>query len=471
MDGLQRWARHHLRELVQWLDDAEIDGIVQSAVACGTPADAAELLTGLLGDEAEAVAFVAEFNGRRFKHQEDSPYSKKKPKSQAQPPPKPAGNSTLSSDLGTPKKKVLKKVDALTDIDAAIRELELTDDLSQSQSASAGGDGGDGSGGKGRKAKENLVRCDCQARRHPLNPVTPNCLSCGKILCGLESPTRCAGCGEALLSRSQTADLLSALRRERGVVVVQSKQVRRRAAAGSGKSGAVNYSGKLGASFSQLDDAQLRSKADDAERRKDDLLEHVRTGAKRTVVDRASDFDKSAAVAADRWASPEERADALRAYLAEQRAKEEDDRRGTRVLHIDIGGKGKAVVRDGGKAPRQQTTQQVTPAQSTTTKTSPEQPKKEDWSEHGYDKNVLTGDLASTLKQRPSLREDKGEGEGARSWFQPKHGGRGWRRVQDDDDVDDDKEESGSSTQDPVLASPAIDGVPGRIEEVGVSRR
>ncbi|BFZ58589.1 hypothetical protein PYCC9005_005653 [Savitreella phatthalungensis] len=461
------------------MDDVQVSELIRAASSQPSSDECAELLTGLLGMDPPALTFISEFcsrrytapkandrvhvpasaskaSGQRSKHSQSQQHQQLQPQkgsSNADPAPLPVGNTagTMTSELGKKKARTTtqptRKVDALSEIDAAIRELELTDKTS----STANGDD-----------EHAAIRCDCAAQRHGLNTVSPNCLSCGKVICALESPIRCSFCGSELMSVDATRAMLAELRRERGAAQAAAKQVRRKAAAGSmprgaGVPGSMAYSGKVGANFgttASLDEETVREKADAAQKRKDDLLQHVRSGARRTVVDRASDFDRDAATASDRWVSPQDRALALRRHLADQKAREVDANRGTRVLRIDLSGKATAGkqrigLNDGGKLGRETRAEDVDRSlrddEAAAAAAKEEQMKRDraedaDRARQGFPRNVLSGDIDLVFKKHSGHGTEllSGPMESSRGkWFKTTHGDATWNRLQDDNDDDD----------------------------------
>ncbi|KZT40200.1 hypothetical protein SISSUDRAFT_983691 [Sistotremastrum suecicum HHB10207 ss-3] len=65
---------------------------------------------------------------------------------------------------------------------------------------------------RNRGTKDPKGGCFCQARSHILSEHTPNCLSCGLVLCSINPPYHaCPHCGTPLLSVVATEELLSLL--------------------------------------------------------------------------------------------------------------------------------------------------------------------------------------------------------------------------------------------------------------------
>lgn len=121
------------------------------------------------------------------------------------PPPK--AKSTPVSRSSTPGPKTKVRISggvpmhgastALSDLDNAIRTLEMTTNPSQTTDAA-------------------LRRCNCVAARHSLLVAAPNCLSCGKVICVKEGLGPCTFCGTPLLSSMEVQSMLRELRDERG---------------------------------------------------------------------------------------------------------------------------------------------------------------------------------------------------------------------------------------------------------------
>jgi hypothetical protein len=121
------------------------------------------------------------------------------------PPPK--SRSTPSSRSSTPAPKTKVNISggtamhgastALSDLDDAIRTLEMTTNPSQTS---------DGS----------VRDCNCVAARHPLLVAAPNCLNCGKVVCVKQGLGPCTFCGMPLLSSAEVQSMIRELRDERG---------------------------------------------------------------------------------------------------------------------------------------------------------------------------------------------------------------------------------------------------------------
>ncbi|KAI1294326.1 C2HC5 finger protein [Xylaria venustula] len=269
------------------------------------------------------------------------------PRQSATPPPAPKtqpGQGRLISDLPTPKSRSTPgsrsstpapktKVHisggtamhgastALSDLDDAIRTLEMTTNPSQATDVA-------------------LRRCNCVAARHPLLASAPNCLSCGKVICVKEGLGPCTFCGTPLLSSVEVQSMIRELRDERGrEKMAIDRQAHKRADVS-----------KTPAPFSKPRDTQGTTSEAEAKalEHRDRLLGFQAQNARRTTVrDEAADFDVSGAVAGtggNIWATPEERAQELRRQQKilremEWNARPEYEKR-RQVVSIDlVGGK------------------------------------------------------------------------------------------------------------------------------------
>ncbi|KAF4595076.1 C2HC5 finger protein [Ophiocordyceps camponoti-floridani] len=202
------------------------------------------------------------------------------------PKPSTSKGTKVSIAGGTP---MTGQSTALSDLDAAIRELEMTTNPTSN-------------GGKRNK-------CNCVATRHALQSAAPNCLSCGKVICIKEGLGPCSFCGSPLLNPDETQAMLRELKDERG---------RERMAANAAANRRADVS-KTPAPFTKprdgADGPSLEAAAAKAREHRDRLLGFQAQNAQRTTVrDEAADFDVSDALAGtgNMWASPEERARELK---------------------------------------------------------------------------------------------------------------------------------------------------------------
>ena len=194
----------------------------------------------------------------------------------------------------------------LSDLESALRTLELT---------------------AAPNSDKKRSTCNCMATIHDLLLVAPNCLSCGKIICIKEGLGPCTFCGTPLLNSSETEDMISFLKAERGREKMQAENSANRRAQvtrekpklysqgqahpGAGY-GAPAASGSADGNDNNGDDDAAALQR--AREHRDKLLSFQAANAQRTkIIDEAADFDTSAVSSAgfaglNMWATPEERA-------------------------------------------------------------------------------------------------------------------------------------------------------------------
>lgn len=193
------------------------------------------------------------------------------------------------------RKKNVTKISELSDIEATLRRLEVSDGPTSS--------------------------CSCNGRKHPLNTVTPNCLNCGKIICTKNSSTVCSSCGEKLLSSEELEAIRAVLEIEKSDLASKASK---------GKKGKKDTTEAL----------------DEANSRLNRLLGYQESSAVRThIIDQASDFDLPGS-GPNKWATATEQAEQLKRQqrMLKQQKKRNDKAlgRGSSVMSIDL--KGKKVV-------------------------------------------------------------------------------------------------------------------------------
>ncbi|KAL2017333.1 hypothetical protein VTK56DRAFT_2306 [Thermocarpiscus australiensis] len=354
------------------------------------------------------------------------------PPKPSKPPPSAAG--TLVSELGVPKSKPksnpvsrastpgpsssrnsanVAKVSitggvpmhgsstALADLDQAIRSLEITTNPSHESNTAAG---------------VAARRCNCVATRHPLLTAAPNCLNCGKVICIKEGLGPCTFCGKPLLSSAEVQGMIKELKAERGrEKMAADKAAHKKADVGGTPRPFTRPRGEEDLSVAEAMALQHRDK----------LLGFQAQNAKRTTVrDEAADFDVS--LTGSMWASPEERALALKRQQKllremEWNAMPEYEKR-QQVVSIDL--TGKKVLRKTVKVERPPTPDEdaddVGVGASVLTETDGNRG-------HGgaFSKNPLLGGL---IRPVYNVEGEEGELEGR------KDRSTRWRRVQDDMD-------------------------------------
>ncbi|PHH89234.1 hypothetical protein CDD83_6449 [Cordyceps sp. RAO-2017] len=336
-----------------------------------------------------------------------------KPKAKSTPPsrsstPKPhnAQSTKVSIAGGTP---MAGQSTALSDLDAAIRALEITTNPTID-------------GGKRRK-------CNCVATRHPLQSAAPNCLSCGKVICMREGLGPCTFCGSPLLTADEVQAMLRELKDERG---------RERMAANASVHRRADVS-KTPAPFSQprggpgdSDGPSLEDAATKAREHRDKLLSFQAQNARRTTVrDEAADFDVSEAMTGmgSMWASPEERAKELKRQQKLMRTMEwnaqPDYEKRRQVLSIDlIGGK---VVRKMAAVERPATPDTDEEDEGS----APGGASRDARGTRGQGSGAFSHNPLLGALMRPVFEPDVGSQDGAASGA-PRERKKGWRRVQDD---------------------------------------
>ncbi|KAI1206110.1 zf-C2HC5-domain-containing protein [Annulohypoxylon truncatum] len=319
------------------------------------------------------------------------------------PRPKPRSTPTSRSSTPAPKTKVHISggtamhgaSTALTDLDDAIRALEMTTNPSQ--------------------GIDNVNRrCNCVASRHPLLAAAPNCLSCGKVICVKEGLGPCTFCGTPILTPAEVQLMIRELRDERGrEKMAADREVHKRAEVS-----------KKPAPFSKPRDvsSEIGEAQAKALENRDRLLGFQAQNARRTTVrDEAADFDVGGA-GSNIWATPEERARELKRQQKILREMEwnarPDYEKRRQVVSIDLlGGK---VVRKMAAIERPESPEDKTEVNDIIAETSVG---REGGTGGAFSRNPLLGPLI-----RPVLDvKDKG----------PLLEGRDpkvirWRRVQDD---------------------------------------
>ncbi|KAK9446753.1 uncharacterized protein V1518DRAFT_422972 [Limtongia smithiae] len=235
---------------------------------------------------------------------------------------KPVGAKKINASVSSSKSAAAApksiKVQTLKEVEDAINTLELE------------------YAGKGKRRL-----CECQAQRHPLLQVAPNCLSCGKIICVREGLGPCTFCGHALLTTDEYDAIYAQLRQERGQLrseIHNEQQGAAKKAVGARALYSNAAGGQPGLTLDGLDKATTQLS---------NLLHFQDTSAERTkIIDQASDFEMPG-VASDRWTTPAERAMQIKKQLRTANQLEALERkrngRAKHVVSIDLRGN-KVVV-------------------------------------------------------------------------------------------------------------------------------
>lgn len=112
------------------------------------------------------------------------------------------------------KKEIKKKLDSIQDLDGVLLELELMDS---------------------KECPDDIRVCNCNATRHPLFEMYPNCLNCGKIICAKEGLQPCSFCGKSLMSDEEKMELTDILNREKEELEGKNEKPKETSSAGRGK--------------------------------------------------------------------------------------------------------------------------------------------------------------------------------------------------------------------------------------------
>jgi hypothetical protein len=295
---------------------------------------------------------------------------------------------------------------ALSDLDAAIRALEIQTNPTLSSSA-----------------QDNAKRkCNCMATRHPLLEAAPNCLNCGKIICVKEGIGPCTFCNTPLLSSSEIQSMVRVLREERGKEKMAANNAsQKRAEVSAAPRPFSTPKERTPVSSNPASDSE-NEKLAKVKLHRDKLLAFQAQNARRTQVhDEAADFEIPTS-GLSMWASPQERAMQLKRQQKALREQEWNSRpeyeKRKVVASIDlVGGK---IVRRMATVERPQTPEsdediQVPVASSSAPQAPP--------SGGAFSKNPLLGSLI-----RPTIRST---GKGKDKEREKK---QTWRRVQDDNE-------------------------------------
>jgi hypothetical protein len=326
--------------------------------------------------------------------------SDSKPNSRATSPTPKTKKVTITG--GTPMHGQSK---ALTDLESAIRELEMQTNPSLALTP-----------------EQNAKRkCTCMAQRHPLLEASPNCLNCGKIVCVKEGLGPCTFCHSPLLSAAEIQSMIHILREERGKARQEANNAANRKAEVSKTPRPFSGGSHLNtpaASTPARSDSETEKLAA-AKVHRDKLLAFQANNAKRTKIhDEAADFETTTA-GLNMWATPAERAMQLKKQqkvLREQEwnARPEWEKRKV-VASIDlVGGK---VVRRMAQAERPPSPESEDEVEEMPAVRSGEKLK--------LSNNPLLGSLI-----RPVAKME-GQGKGKERAVER---GATWRRVQDDND-------------------------------------
>lgn len=197
------------------------------------------------------------------------------------------------------------KIESIKDLDAALKKLELND--------------------------PSRTPCTCMGSRHGLCELAPNCLNCGRIVCGKEGIGRCLGCNAMLVDNEAVAGIFGILTNERDAIISTMGKKALRAA---------NIDPSLASK------SAVQENFSKAHSNLERLLGYQDSSAVRTkIIDQAADFE-TPTMGTNMWSSPLEQARQLKEQQRQLRRSEEKRKmrrgQGRKVISIDI--KGNKVV-------------------------------------------------------------------------------------------------------------------------------
>ncbi|VEU23825.1 DEKNAAC104869 [Brettanomyces naardenensis] len=283
---------------------------------------------------------------------------------------------TIVREDSLKKKYAQRTLDNLKDLDAALNELEVSDT------------------NMNKERSDKVIRvCNCNATRHPLFEMFPNCLNCGKIICAREGFQPCSYCGKELLTNEERLQIMEVLKKEKEGL--EGKSNTRREFSQDGNRGhnkknvikiSINSTGQNNYKVQDLAFKRIEKRRE-LERKKEEMkkkqteeteqvkkeLEHYKSiegkdeellraqerldtlmnfqdnGAERTkIIDQASDYDLPS-TSYNLWATPMERALQLKRQQKQLRKSQDaEDRRsgrGKRVVDMSIRS-GKVYLRE-----------------------------------------------------------------------------------------------------------------------------
>lgn len=252
-----------------------------------------------------------------------------------------------------------KKIQSLEEIDDVVKLLEIEKDNKDT----------------------NGYICNCQAKRHPLFELVPNCLSCGKIICVKEGLhlNNCSFCGEELIPVKERLEIMEYLNKEKEDIennkVADTSSMSKKKpsktykiSTGMGKNMFEEHDKLMNFLEKQQEREKKRkevleqeeikpeaakdkgenSELQEAQERLNRLLHFQDTSAERTkIIDNASDFNMSDNIGV--WGSAKERALLLKKQQRnlkkwEQLEKERNGRKDKYVVSMNIGTNGKVTM-------------------------------------------------------------------------------------------------------------------------------
>lgn len=100
-------------------------------------------------------------------------------------------------------KEVKKRLESINDLDEVLMQLELNDN----------------------NISNDIRICNCNATKHPLFEMYPNCLNCGKIICEREGLQPCSFCGISLISEYDRQQMMEVINQRKEELEDNAKAV------------------------------------------------------------------------------------------------------------------------------------------------------------------------------------------------------------------------------------------------------
>lgn len=206
------------------LDAETCNQMVDYALTLSSEAEITQHFLDMLGESDASSAFLQRFfeikrhtNNKKQVRQEPpvsnipqkskgalNPWKAEKPAEKEVRSASPAvkSSSHLTSDLVKDKQKDQpkdnrktrkKQLDNLKDLESLLNSLEVSNP----------------------EDRDTRTACFCNATRHPLFEIAPNCMNCGKIICAREGLQPCSFCGHELLSAKDRSEIKEILLKEK----------------------------------------------------------------------------------------------------------------------------------------------------------------------------------------------------------------------------------------------------------------
>lgn len=417
LNQIKKFGHDSIQNIIP-LDDQSIDEMVQYALSTFKTRDSmSSHFVDLLGPTDQTFDFVGQFcdmvfgSNKSVAHENVPKVVKTKEPTKPIVPTKPKGtgvrlvkkkiitttkgrmtnnskNGSTTSDMFDLKpatvekekvkqKVIKKKIDNIEELDKVLIQLEIANDE--------------------RRNGDDIRICNCNATRHPLFEMYPNCLNCGKIICEKEGLQPCSFCGASLMSNEERAEISEIINKEKEKLEDEANNVTKSTTQPSVRPKkknvikiSLNNTGQNNFKvqekfFKQIEDKEKQRKLEEeaqqkekelikqnqedlefyksrhqkdeelikAEERLAMLLNFQDNGAERTkIIDHAADFDlPSGENGGSLWASPMERVlQFKRQQKLQNRMREQElqrSGRGAMVINADIMQDGKLVYQNG----------------------------------------------------------------------------------------------------------------------------